>query len=212
MSELLIGLVTTADPYRTPDPNDQNPLDLAVQRVDKELAGEPEIQARLLTMIGRTYERLGMHAKALQVLERALAIGRATFGSDHATLAQSLNDLGVLYREQGNFSAAEPLLRESLAMRRQVLGAEHKDVAVTLVEVSRVLTETGRADEAEADIRESLAIRRKVFGDEHQETATSKSELALLLWDHGSRPLSAMQKHQPMDVRSTAFTCQQCLS
>jgi serine/threonine protein kinase/tetratricopeptide (TPR) repeat protein len=185
VSELLIGLVTTADPYRTPDPNDQNPLDLAVQRIDKELAGEPEIQARLLTMIGRTYERLGMHAKALQILERALALGRATFASDHATLAQSLNDLGVLYREQGNFVAAESLLRESLAMRRQVLGPGHKDVAVTLVELSRVLTETGRTDEAEADIRESLAIRRNVFGDEHQETAVSKSDLGRLLMQRG---------------------------
>jgi len=185
VSELLISLVTTADPYHTPDPADQNPLDLAVQRIDKELADEPEIQARLLTMIGRTYERLGMHAKALQLLERALAIGRATFASDHATLAQSLNDLGVLYREQGNYAAAEPLLRESLAMRRQVLGPDAKDVAVTLVELSRVLTETGRPDEAEADIRESLAIRRKAFGDEHQETAVSKSDLGRLLMQRG---------------------------
>jgi serine/threonine protein kinase len=185
VSELLIGLVTNADPYRTPDPGDQNPLDAAVQRIDKELADEPELQARLLTMIGRTYERMGLHAKALQLLERALAIGRGTFSSGHVTMAQSLNDLGVLYREQGNFAAAEPLLRESLAMRREVLGQEDKDVAVTLVELARVLTETGRAGEAEADLRESLAIRRKVFGEEHRETAVSKADLGRLLMQRG---------------------------
>ena len=117
VSDLLIGLLTSADPYRTPDPNDpdaQSPLDLAVQRIDKEMTGEPELQARMLTMVGRTYLRMGLYPKALPLLERALALGRAAFGAGHATLAQSLNDLGVLYREQGNLPAAEPLLRESL--------------------------------------------------------------------------------------------------
>src|SRR5580765_2804975 len=188
VSELLIGLLTSADPYRTPDPSDpdaQSPLDLAVQRIDKEMTGEPELQARMLTMIGRTYERMGLHAKALQLLERALTLGRASLGAGHPTLAQSLNDLGVVYREQGNLTAAEPLLRESLAMRRRVLGPEHKDVAVTLIELARVLTESGRADEAEPAIRESLAIRRKVFGEEHRETATSKAELGRLLMQRG---------------------------
>jgi tetratricopeptide (TPR) repeat protein len=188
VSDLLIGLLTSADPYRTPDPNDpdaQSPLDLAVQRIDKEMTGEPELQARMLTMVGRTYLRMGFYAKALPLLERALALGRAALGSGHATLAQSLNDLGVLYREQGNLPAAEPLLRESLAMRRRLLGSQDKDVAVTLIELARVLTDSGRADEAEPAIRESLAIRRKVFGEEHRETATSKSELGRLLMQRG---------------------------
>ena len=188
VSDLLIGLLTSADPYRTPDSSDpdaQSPLDLAVQRIDKEMTGERELQARMLTMVGRTYLRMGLHTKALPLLERALALGRGAFGSGHATLAQSLNDLGVLYREQGNLQAAEPLLRESLAMRRQVLGPEDKDVAVTLIELARVLTDSGRADEAEPAIRESLAIRRKVFGEEHRETATSKSELGRLLMQRG---------------------------
>src|SRR5262249_21700191 len=188
VSDVLIGLLTTADPYRTPDSSDpdaQSPLDLAVQRIDKEMTGEPGLQARMLTMVGRTYLRMGLHVKALPLLERALALGRTAFRSDHATLAQSLNDLGVLYREQGNVAAAEALLRESLAMRRRVLGPEDKDVAVTLIELARVLTDTGRADEAEPSIRESLAIRRKVFGEEHRETATSKSELGRLLMQRG---------------------------
>jgi serine/threonine protein kinase len=184
VSEVLIGLLTSADPYRTPDPNDpdsQSQLDIGVQRIDKEMADEPALQARMLTMIGRTYLRMGLHAKALPLLERALAIGRTTFGSGNATVAQSLNDLGVLYREQGNRAKAEPLLRESLALRRRLLGAEDKDVAVTLVELARVWTDAGRDGDAEPVIRESLAIRRKVFGEEHNETAVSKAELGRLL-------------------------------
>jgi len=188
VSELLIGLLTSADPYRTPDPKDPNartPLEVGAQRIDQELVGEPELQARLLTMIGRTYERMGDLAKALPLLERSLTIERRAFPSGNVTLGQTLNDLGVLYREQGDLAKAEPLLRESLALRRRLLGSEDKDVAVTLVELARVFNDQGRAEEAEPLIRESLAVRRKAFGEEHRETAVSKSELGRLLMRRG---------------------------
>ena len=188
VSELLTGLLTGADPYRTPDakePTVRNQLDIGAERIVRELAHEPELQANMLNVIGRTYERMGLHAKALPLLERALAIGRESFGSGNATLAQTLNNLGVLHREQGNPAAAEPLLRESLAMRRRVLGSEDKDVAVTLVELGRALGGRGRPNEAEALFREALAIRRRVFGEEHRETATSKSDLGRTLMFRG---------------------------
>jgi serine/threonine protein kinase/Tfp pilus assembly protein PilF len=188
VSELLTGLLTGADPYRTPDakePTVQNLLDIGSERISTELAKEPELQAEMLTVIGRTYERMGLHAKGLPLLERALEIGRARLGSEHVTVAQTLNALGVLHREQGNLTKAEPLLRESLAQRRRLLGSEHKDVAVTLVELGRTLEDTGRSAEAELLFRESLAIRRKVFGDEHRETAVSRSELGRSLMRRG---------------------------
>ena len=129
VSELLAGLLTGADPYRTPDakePTVQNLLDIGAERIARDLGDQPELQAEMFTVIGRTYERMGLRAKALPLLERALAIGRQSFGPEHVRVAQSLNDLGVLQRELGNLAAAEPLLVESLAMRRRLLGTEHR--------------------------------------------------------------------------------------
>ena len=188
VSELLSGLLTGADPYRTPDrrePTVQNLLDLGAERIARDLAGQPALQAEMFTVIGRTYQRMGLRAKALPLLEQALAIGRRTFGPAHVRVAQSLNDLGVLQREDGKLAAAEPLLLESLALRRRLLGSEDKDVAVTLVELARLFEDTGRSGAAEPLIRESLAIRRKVFGDEHRETAVSYNELGMLLFRRG---------------------------
>ena len=187
-SELLAGLLTGADPYRTPDVREltvQSLLDLGAERISRDLNDQPEVQAEMFTLIGRTYSRMGLQAKALPLLERALAIGRRTFGTQNERLAQSLNDLGVLQRQLGHWADAEPLLVESLAIRRRVLGNDRNEVAITLVELGRVLRDRGRPGEAEAPIREALAIRRRIYGDEHRETATSKSELALLLWDRG---------------------------
>ena len=189
VSELLTNLLTGADPYRNPDakePTVQNLLDIGAERVARDLAGQPELQAEMFTVIGRTYERMGLNGKALPLLEQALAIGRRTLGPAHVRIAQSLNDLGVLQREQGNFEAAEPLLAESLGMRRALLGSGTNEVAITLVELSRVLQDRGRDVDAESYAREALAIRRTVFGDEHRETATSKNELARLLLRRGN--------------------------
>jgi eukaryotic-like serine/threonine-protein kinase len=188
LSELLTGLLLRADPYRTPDsgePTFRGLLDTGAERIVKELGDQPDVQAELLNIIGRTYSRMGVRAKALPLLEQALAIGRRAFGSESVRVAQSLNDLGVLHRQLGNPAAAEPLLRESLATRRRLLGNEDKDVAVTLVELARVLRDRGRGPESEAPSREALAIRRKIFGEEHRETATSKNDLALWLLERG---------------------------
>jgi eukaryotic-like serine/threonine-protein kinase len=188
LSELLTGLLMRADPYRTPDatePTVQSLLDIGAERIGRELGDQPDTQAEMLTVIGRTYSRMGLQSRALPLLQQALTIGRRAFGSNSVRVAQSLNDLGVLERDLGNPEAAEPLLRESLATRRRLLGNDTNDVAITLVELARVLRDRGRSAESEAPIREALAIRTKIFGDEHRETATSKNELGLLLLDRG---------------------------
>ena len=187
-SALVMGLLAGADPYRTPgvdEPTMQNLLDTGARRVSQQLGGEPELQAQLLTVIGRTYQRLGYLDKAAPLLDQALTAGRASAHGDSAIVAQTLNDLGVLKRQKGDLGGSELLLRESLGARRRLLGNDDPDVAITLVELSRTLRDAGRFAEAESLAREALAIRRAAFGDEHQETATSKSDLGLLLLGRG---------------------------
>ncbi len=190
MTELLTSMLEGADPYRTPDgtvtePTVRSILDGGAERIRKELADQPELQAEMLTVIGRTYERRGQHDKAFPLLEAALAINRRLPNGDPVKLSRSLNDLGVLKRNSGDVQGAQPLLEESLQLRRSVLGTNTNETAITLVELARVLNDRGRTAEAEPLIREALAIRIRIFGHEHQETATSKNELALFLWQAG---------------------------
>ncbi len=188
VAQLLTGLLTGADPYETrgKEPTVRSLLDAGAQRIEKELAGEPDLQAEMLTVIGRVYQRLGSPDKARPLLEEAVALGRRAPEPENERVAQSLNDLGVLLRGKGNYAAAGPMLEEALAMRRKLLGPAHPDVAVTLVELGRVYEDQGLEDRAEPLLREALAIRRKTLGEEDHETATSLNELALLLRQRGS--------------------------
>ncbi len=187
VSELLTDLLTSADPYasETREPTVRGVLDAGAERVRTELADQPELQAEMLTVIGRVYQRLGDHDRARPLLERALAVGRRVAGPEHVRVAQSLNDLGALLGQKGDYAAAAPLLEEALAMRRRLLGEDHPDVAVTLVELGRVYSDQGANDRAEPLFRQALRIRRKALGDRHQDTATSMSDLALLRWQMG---------------------------
>jgi serine/threonine protein kinase/predicted negative regulator of RcsB-dependent stress response len=189
VSALLTGLFTGADPYATREtlgePSVRALLDAGAERLQKELAGEPELQAEIMTVLGRVYQRLGQHDKAQALLEQALSLGRQAGGLENRRVAETLNDLGALLDEKGDYAAAAPVLEEALAMRRRLLGKEDKDLAVTLVELARVYVDRQQTDRAEPLLREALAIRRKVFGDAARETATSLSDLGLLLWRRG---------------------------
>lgn len=206
ISDLLTELLTANDPYiahEVKEPTVRALLDAGAERVRKELAGQPELKAQMLTVIGRVYERLNQYGKARPLLEEAVAIGRR--GSENVGYAQSLNDLGVLRRDQGNYSEAARMLVHALAIRRKLLGSEHRDVAVTLVDLARVYTHQGDNESAEPLLRESLRIRRKVLGERHEETATSINDLALVLWDKGNLPEAAALFRQALAIDRRVF-------
>ncbi len=188
VGELLTGLLMGADPYgarEKREPTVRELLDTGAERVRRDLERQPAVQAEMLTVLGRVYQRLGEYDKAQSLLEDSLARRRAAGGIDQASLALTLNDLGVLLRERGRIDAAVQPLEEALAIRRARLGPEHQDIAVTLVELGRLYVDQGKSERAEPLFREALAMRLRILGEGHSNTATSMSDLALLLWQKG---------------------------
>ncbi len=204
VSELLTGLLTGADPYATRatrgEPTVRGLLDAGAERVQKELVGQPEVQAEILTVMGRIYRRLGVYDQARPLLEQALVVGRPVFGPEHVRLAQSLNDLGVLLSEMGDYANAARNLEQALSMRRKLLGREHADVAITLVELGRVYQDQGFNARSEPLQREALEIRRKVLGDGHRDVATSLSDLASVLRLNGDLPGAESALRQCLEI------------
>jgi eukaryotic-like serine/threonine-protein kinase len=184
VSELLMGLLTSADPYTirpgSGEPTVRALLDAGAAQVERDLAGEPGLQAEMLTTMGRTYRRLGQFDRAQQLLEAALASGQKAFGAENAEVAQTLDYLGVVQADKGDYVGAGRTLERALGIRRQLLG-DHGDVAVTLAELGRVYQDQGLNQRAEPLHREALDIRRRVLGIDHRETAVSLSDLASVL-------------------------------
>jgi len=187
VSELLTDLLTGADPFqvREKEQTVRELLDAGAARVDKELSDQPEVQAEMLTVIGRIYQRMGLHEKAQTLLEKSVEAGRRAFGPESEPVAHGLNELGVVLRRKGDLARAAPVLEQALAIRRRVLGPNHPDVAVTAVELGRVYGDRGEDQKAEPLFREALDIRRRVLGEQDHETAVSLGDLAYVLRRRG---------------------------
>ena len=188
VSNFLIGLLTRTDPFDEGrhESTVQGLLDAGAAQAQRDLVGQPEVQGKLLTLLGRILQRRGAYAQALPLLKHAVAIGRTTLGPGRE-LAQSLHDLGVTEGQQAHLDSARIALEEALAMRRRYLGPEHAETAVSESELGRVLADQGRFSEAEVHCRLALAIRRKTLGPRDHETATSMNDLGHLLTQKGDR-------------------------
>jgi tetratricopeptide (TPR) repeat protein/predicted Ser/Thr protein kinase len=107
--------------------------------------------ARALDHVASTLERLGKHAEALAMYERALSI---VGNSDSGVLAQLLDNSATALLSLGKSADAETRFRRSLAIHERIQGADHPDVATTLVNLANTLDREGR---------DSLELRQRAL-------------------------------------------------
>ena len=101
-------------------------LGLAPSQWKDNLKRNPAARAKMLRDLGGAYGDLGDHAKARDVLERALAIDERAYGRDHAEVAFSLANLGVLCRDLGDQAKAREYFGRAHAIWERAYGPEHQ--------------------------------------------------------------------------------------
>ena len=148
-----------------------------VERIG-ELEGQPEVQGRLLDLIGRVYQSLGKYDEAQPLLDRALQVRRTAFGTEHPSVAETLTHLGELSTLQGKYDVAEAQLREALARHDRRPGRESAEAATDLHLLGAVLVDRAKADEGRQMIQDALAIRQRVLPPGHLDIAESMAGLA----------------------------------
>jgi eukaryotic-like serine/threonine-protein kinase len=136
-------------------------LDRAALRLDDQLAGEPALHADMLSLIGQTYQRLGLFDAARPLQERALTLREVRLGPLDPEYAANAEQLASLLLEQGELERAEELARHVLAVRQQQLGAEDTLVASSLATLAAVRGARGDFTGAEELQRAALAIERR---------------------------------------------------
>lgn len=158
-------------------------LDHASQRAAR-FEQQPELEARIRMLLGRTYRGLGRSPDAEREWRRALELLKATRGEADDDLLTTLNNLALIVQEQGRLAEAEPLSREILERRRKLLGA-HRDTMTSAHNHAQLLVELNRLPEAEALQREVLEFRRRELGESHPLTIVSTTALGMCLRKQG---------------------------
>ncbi len=159
VADFLTGLFEASDAWSVHDEelSVRGIVDRGAATIDRELADQPAVQARLLHTLGVVYSSLELYDEARPFLERALEMRRELHGDEHVGVADTLHELGILRMEVLDFDAAEIPLKEALAQRRLLL-ADHPDLAESLNVVGAWHAATGDWSRAEKYYHESLAL------------------------------------------------------
>jgi serine/threonine protein kinase/tetratricopeptide (TPR) repeat protein len=161
VAAFLSGLFEAADPYETQgrEVTARQLLEVGAGRVERELAGDPVLQATMMGVIGRVYKSLGDYAEAATFLEAAEAHWRDA-GADGLELAGALHDLGSLANEKGEFADAATLLERAYELRRVHLRAPHADLVRTLGLRGRNELDRGDLPLGETLLQEAVSMGR----------------------------------------------------
>jgi non-specific serine/threonine protein kinase/serine/threonine-protein kinase len=155
-------------------------LDRAVATIDPQMAGQPEVQADMLEIMGLSYAGLGLQDPYLDLERRAADIRTRVLGPEHpATLKARHNEARALWI-QGRFADAERLLLETQGIRKRTLGPDHPDTLSGEVNLAAIYLQAERQTEAERLLLEALPQLRKTLGPEDDSTLACIGNLAML--------------------------------
>jgi serine/threonine protein kinase/Flp pilus assembly protein TadD len=182
ISDFLVELLEQPDPAvaRGREPSVREALDRGAAKIERDLAGQPEIQARLLETIGRVQLNLGQFEAAERAYRRALELRRGLAGAASAEAAAVLQRLAEIDFERARYPQAGAGAREALALRRALYGELHPAVAESLHLVALVARQAGDLGEAERLHREALAIQRATLPPDDPALADSSNYLGIV--------------------------------
>ncbi len=193
VKEFLVEVFVAADPAQAKgeELTARELLERGADRIERELADEPAIQAELTRAVGQILGSLGQYPRARALEERSLELLRQAYGPEHPEIALGLATLGNTLTHLEDYAPAEDALRRAVAMGRRLLPGDSPELATCLQPLGVLLDLQGELEEAEAVFREALAIRERTLGPEHPDTVESLRGLARVLHDRGSYTAAA---------------------
>ena len=166
-------------------------MDQAGARMSKDLASQPDVEAKLRANLGWTYYRLGEYSRAEGSYRRCVELSRKGLENDtpnhdwQKRLADSLHFLGLTLWHEWKLPEAESCQRESLAINRKLFGDESAEASGSLADLALVLQTQGKYAEAGEMYRETLAVRQKLSGNNSEQVGWSLFGLGFSLAAEG---------------------------
>lgn len=184
VSEFLIELFDSPRPDLAlgDDVTAREILDRGARRIEDELAREPALQARLMTVMGRVYHGLGLYGEARDLLETSLRLRRGMYGDGHPETVGALGHLGRTLAMVEQIPRSVELLQKALLMQRRLPFDPLAEIRI-LNDLAFSLAMTGDLADSEAHCLEALALAEPL-GD-RAETVRTLTGLSQVLVGQG---------------------------
>jgi tetratricopeptide (TPR) repeat protein len=162
-------------------------LDLGRDRLATELDGQPQVRARLLNTLGRTYLSLGAVTSADSLLHEALRLHERVSGMSTAAVADVLDDLALLEARRDGYEPGLDYAGRALEIRE--LRGDPLPLAHSLVGLANVIGTTA-PDSAESLLDRALLLQESLLGEDAREVADTRYALGVTLLRQGRYPES----------------------
>ena len=176
-SAFLVDLFSYANPGRAgmPDVPAETLLDQGVQNIETDLAGQPLLQADLISTMAWTYKQIGKWDRARELMRRQLELREDALPEDDPELASGVTELlDLLDSTQDvpdevfyNDPEIRELARRALAIRERHLAADTAAWADALSELAFIYGEAGEIGAAVSVYTESLDRVERELGRAH---------------------------------------------
>ncbi len=199
VTQLLTGMFASANPNqaRGEAVTVREALDMGVERIAADLTGQPEVQAELLSAVGRVYDSLGLYRQAADALGHAVELRRG--GPVNAALIDDLRTFGRL-QLRWDAEAGLALLREALEKAEATLPDDDPLLASVLVDLGT------NAPGGEVLLDRALALLRRSPHDVREILAQALTSRAYALPSRGRVEEAAAYHREALAIRRELYT------
>ena len=183
VADFLVSLFRVSDPQvnRGEHLNANQILAQGAERIDREMAGQPQQKARLQAVIGEVYAILGDYPRASAALDPAIETLKTSPAADPADLAHALNWKAYIATVQGDLKGALAILDQTAAVLDDSTPRRRDELATLHSRRASVLDYLGNYAGARTEYETALRLRDANGQHDTVKAAGSRSNLGNLL-------------------------------
>jgi serine/threonine-protein kinase len=180
VKEFVASIFRSADPYFTGEQQMKASqlLTLAKERIDREMASQPQSSVELLAIVGEAQANLEEYDDARATLQAALdlAARKLPDGNIHTSQARAL--LATIHANEREYDLAKRELDAVIPELRDYGRPAVRALVNALQTRGFMAGDEGDGDRAIADMREAVDIAEESLGENDSETILAKRQLA----------------------------------
>ncbi|HEY6984695.1 MAG TPA: tetratricopeptide repeat protein, partial [Rhodanobacteraceae bacterium] len=180
VKEFVASIFRSADPYFTGERQMKASqlLTLAKERIDREMASQPESSVELLAIVGEAQANLEEYDDARSTLQAALDLAARKLPNGNIHTSQARAQLATIHANEREFELAKRELDAVIPELRDYGRPAVRALVNALQTRGFVAGDEGDGDRAIADMREAVAIAEESLGENDSETILATRQLA----------------------------------
>ena len=180
VKEFVASIFRSADPYFTGEQQMKASqlLTLAKERIDREMASQPESSVELLAIVGEAQANLEEYDAARATLQAALDLAARKLPEGNIHTSHATAQLAMIHANEREYELAKRELDAVIPQLRDYGRPAVRALVNALQTRGFVAGDEGDAERAIADMREAVAIAEESLGENDSETILATRQLA----------------------------------